>query len=165
VCVCVCERETKEHSSIHHFLMDNFPPSSRHALGVSVMTSGLLLLFWRAVGCDSRTGSCQHASHCSSSSRLRSSASITNSSDDKLLTLCPTQRLKHTNAMYPPSADLCAASERIAASRTGATGTGESSGNAVPRGTQRTDGTPLQMGASCASQEMTLSSPRHHISF
>ncbi len=80
VCVFVCLCELKDegvHSSLHHFLMDKFPPSSRRTLVVTVMTSGFLLLFWRAVGCDSRTGSCQHESHCSPSYRLSPIASIT----------------------------------------------------------------------------------------
>lgn len=66
---CACVREQKDEgvlSSLHHFLMDTFPPSSRHISVVTVMTSGFLLFFWRAVGCHSRTGSCQQASHCSS---------------------------------------------------------------------------------------------------
>lgn len=68
VLVLVCEQKAEGvHSSLHHVLMDKFLPSSRHALVVTVMTSGSRLLFWRVVGCDNPMGSCQHASHCSSS--------------------------------------------------------------------------------------------------
>lgn len=53
VCVHVCvyaQKARSVHSSLHHSLMDKFPPSSRHALVVTVMTSCFLLLFWRVVG-------------------------------------------------------------------------------------------------------------------
>lgn len=68
--VCMHEwRDKGEHSPLHHFMMDKFPPSFRHALVATAMTSGFLLLFWRVVGCDSHMGRCQRASHFSSSYR------------------------------------------------------------------------------------------------
>lgn len=86
----VCEQRD---SSLHHFMMDKFPPSSRHALVVTVMTSGFLLLFWRAVGCDSHTVRYQHVSHCSPSPLLILFHVLyyppPPSSNDKLLTYCP----------------------------------------------------------------------------
>lgn len=84
----VCEQRD---SSLHHFMMDKFPPSSRHALVVTVMTSGFLLLFWRAVGCDSHTVRYQHVSHCSPSPLLILFHVLyyPPGSNDKLHTYCP----------------------------------------------------------------------------
>lgn len=72
VCVGVCvwvQKDGAVYSSLHHFLMDKFPSSSCHALVVTLMTTGFLLLLWRA-GSDSCMGRCQHVSHCSSTYRL-----------------------------------------------------------------------------------------------
>lgn len=100
VCVNMCVymgkcREEGEHSPLHHFMMYKFPPSFRHALVATAMTSGFLLVFWRVVGCDSHMGRCQHASHFSSSYRhpltpqLSQMLSVPTSSKDQLLTYCP----------------------------------------------------------------------------